>query len=191
MGSHAWKLGGLILVVLLLWGCNEAPPQAKNGVMDLRIWDFQTQGPLSLNGDWDFYWEELISPRQFVAGDPVPRSGFHRFPGCWNGKKVGEKSLAGRGYATFRLKVLLPQDETPKAIRILKLSSAYRLWIDGKEVAKNGVVGTSRETSRGQYYLQEEGFMHTLPQLDLVLQVANFEHRKGGIWHGACLGYFL
>ena len=161
MRFYAWKLGVLIVTVILLPGCTEPPPRAKNGVMDLRNWDFETQGTLSLNGDWAFYWQELISPIQFGAGVPAPLSGFHTFPGCWNGKKVGEKTLSGMGYATFRLTVLLPEKEIPKAIRILNLSSEYRLWINGNEVAKNGVVGISREASRGQYYLQEKGFAHT------------------------------
>ena len=36
-----------------------AAPQAIKGEIDLTDWDFQKDGPISLKGEWFFYWNKL------------------------------------------------------------------------------------------------------------------------------------
>jgi len=33
-------------------------PTAKDGMLDLTKWDFDENGPVNLNGEWEFYWEQ-------------------------------------------------------------------------------------------------------------------------------------
>lgn len=45
------------------------PPQAQKGVMDLRGWDFERDGPVRLSGEYEFYWDILLSPEDFTLSD--------------------------------------------------------------------------------------------------------------------------
>lgn len=40
-------------------------PASKFGILDLRNWDFQKYGAISLNGEWEFYWMQLLEPDDF------------------------------------------------------------------------------------------------------------------------------
>ena len=42
-------------------------PKVSQGVFDLSGWDFQTNGNLSINGDWELYWNQLIDQRSFLV----------------------------------------------------------------------------------------------------------------------------
>lgn len=63
-----------LVIALMLWGepWNLEPtfsryrPEARNGILDLRDYDFQTEGVIKLNGDWEFYWGALLSPSDLV-----------------------------------------------------------------------------------------------------------------------------
>ena len=180
-----------VLLILLLAGCAQNTPLAPlavNGVLDLTSWNFKQDGSLNLNGAWVFYWQELLGPEDFASVRQPSPTGFFSIPGIWNKHRVDGTPLGGDGFATFRLKVHLAPDATPKAVHILNQSSAYTLWINGKEVARNGVVGKSEENVTPQYLLQEVVFFEESPVLDIIVQLANFHHRKGGVWNPIRLG---
>ena len=52
-----------LLSVLGLLACGGGPgPRAADGVVDLRDWDFESGRVLSLQGEWELYWERLMEP---------------------------------------------------------------------------------------------------------------------------------
>ncbi|NBC67987.1 sensor histidine kinase [Paenibacillus sacheonensis] len=167
------------IIFILLSGCTvregSAMPAAKNGVMDLRGWSFEEKGEVALSGQWSFYTGELLTP-----GDSrLDRSDrFIMVPRSWN----------GQGFATYRLKVELAPRERLLALRVPNIFSSYRLWIDGKEMAVQGQVGTSRAASVPQQYPRIVSFDANSDAVDIVIQVSNFQHRKGGIWVPMQLG---
>ena len=184
----------IIAAALLTAGCGHRtppvkPPRAINGILDLSAWDFNRNNSINLNGQWAFYWDRLISPDDFAAGSPIPMTAFFNLPGCWNGFVIDNTLLDGNGFATFRLKLLLPpDDDTLKAVRILNQATSYKLWINGRLVAANGTVGKTPKTVTPRFLLQEKYFQGNGPVMDMVLQVANFHHRKGGVWSPILFG---
>lgn len=46
---------------------DEKPVQPKviNGVINLTNWDFDKNGNVELNGEWEFYWNQLLEPSDF------------------------------------------------------------------------------------------------------------------------------
>jgi signal transduction histidine kinase len=187
------KLSFLCLAMMLfaLFGCapggGSKVPVAKQGVLDLSGWNFTKDGNVNLNGEWLFYWQQLLTS-QDLPGHKDNHQTVFAIPGTWNGREVAGSKLGGDGYATFRLHVRLPGDSPQLAIRVLDQASAYLLWINGQKVASNGAVGTGSETTRPQYLLQVADIPSGARHLDLVLQVANFNHSKGGAWNPVTLG---
>ena len=68
-----------------------AGPQAVQGVLDLREWDFEQDGPVELNGEYEFYWQQHLDPSEFSAASrPVPTA-FVKVPGFWKRLDIGER----------------------------------------------------------------------------------------------------
>ena len=157
-------------------------PLAQNGVIDLRNESFKEE--LSLKGQWKFYWKQFTDP-----DNSNPSGGFLvNFPVRWTDLQVGNEKLPAFGFATYKVKVLLPSTTSPLSITMPHTYSAYKLYINGKLIAKNGNISTSASDFRP--YWRE--IIRDLPlendTLDLTLQIANFAHYKGGIAEDITIG---
>ena len=78
-----------IIFILFLVSCSDSSdqqktPTVKNGVLDLREWNFEEDPFVPLNGDWNFFWEELLSPNQYADLDSSARSNYMQVPKSWN-----------------------------------------------------------------------------------------------------------
>ncbi|MBU2644248.1 response regulator [bacterium] len=164
-------------------GSRQIKPVAKNGIIDLSHWDFATDGTLFLNGDWAFYWQQLLQPRDFVDGTPVDKPHYMPVPGMWNDYELDGKKLTGDGYATYRLIIKVKPGSKRFGLKTLEAAHAYKLWLNGKEALANGVVGTSRETMKPRYLSQYTDVEPENNTIELVVQVSNFVHKRGGLWN--------
>ncbi|MEQ9404151.1 MAG: response regulator [Cyclobacteriaceae bacterium] len=164
--------------ILLLLGLLTSAQKAEKGVLDLSNADLKDSFH-ELSGEWEFYWNELADPSSL---DKIGTDYFS-FPALWkDGVTAGGEELTSEGYATYRLKVIMPPPSRlpDLAISISEMYTSYRLFYNGFEIAKNGRVGTTKETT------SEDWLPHTLTigrfsdTLEFVLQIANFRHIKGG-----------
>ena len=108
--STQWVLRSLLLVALTLWvlpASIAAAPAAVDGVIDLRGWSPESEGPVALDGAWAFWWGELHDP---AALDRLSKDAeAMHVPGIWKGVAFSDgSSVPNRGVATYRLKILLP-----------------------------------------------------------------------------------
>ena len=186
---------GLALVSLLLFaGCSQIThhqnqPNATKGVLDLSNWDFEKDGPVNLSGEYEFYWQQHVRPESFSLSQPPKRSGFIEVPGVWNGYELNGTKLSGAGYATYRLTILLKDSLSPKlAVKFLDMGTAYTVFANGKKILAVGVAGTTPETTIPEYFPQIVDFIPDSNRLELIYQVANFHHKRGGAWELIRLG---
>lgn len=124
------KIGLLCLIMAGLTGCGaeysgKKQPLAKHGVLDLRNWDLSRNGPINLAGEWEFYWNQLLQPQDFNKKITPISTGNIDLPRVWNGYMVASESLSGKGYATFRLSVLLP--DAHEFLAIIKFGNDFCL----------------------------------------------------------------
>jgi PAS domain S-box-containing protein len=164
------------------------PPQAHRGLIDLRAWDFKSNGPADLIGEWEFYWQRHLSPADFSQATPPPPSGFIHVPGFWNGYRLEGHQLPGTGYATYRLNVLLKPTDVPLALKIEEISTAYTIYIDQKPAVSAGLAGTATATTVPRQFPAIVAFQPESDQVEILLQVSNFHHRRGGPWDLITLG---
>ncbi len=157
-------------------------PVATNGVIDLTEWDFEKQGTVKLNGNWEFYWDRFLEPKDFAQPVLPEKTGHFTMPGSWNDYKTGSKKIPGQGYGTFRLTVRVRNGDAIYGLKTLHMATAYRMWVDGAPLSSNGKVGTSRDTMVPQYLPKISIFKPSGTSIQIVLQVSNFYHRKGGPW---------
>jgi PAS domain S-box-containing protein len=175
----------LICTLSLLAACTQGAqpkeaPRAIKGLLDLTQWNFDTDGPVKLSGEWGFYWKKILKAEDVVA-EPRPEGmTLIRVPGTWNGLEINGKKISGSGYATYRLRVLLRPQKSPMAFKFLSMGTAFDLYVNGKEVSSAGIVGTTRETMTPEWLPHITSYTPESDQLDLILHLSNFNHRKGG-----------
>jgi len=164
------------------------PPQAHRGVIDLRAWDFKSGGPADLIGEWEFYWQRHLSPADLAQAAPPPLSGYIQVPGFWNGYRLEGTQLQGVGCATYRLDVLLKQTDAPLALKVEEISTAYTIYIDRKPAAAAGLAGVTAATTTPGQFPAIVAFQPGSDHVEILLQVSNFHHRRGGMWDLITLG---
>jgi PAS domain S-box-containing protein len=190
---HAVVLALLVFSLVGVSACrNESTrriaPEAVEGILDLSNWDFKQDGPVKLKGEWEFYWQRHLAPEAFSKPTAPQKTGFMQVPDYWNKYVINGEELSGEGYATDRLTVLLDDQPYPLALRLMEVSTAYTLFINGRNLISAGVAGTARDTTIPKWYRQVAGFEPSTDQFEIVLHVSNFHHRKGGMWEVIELG---
>lgn len=165
-------------------------PRTNAGVMDLRGWDFQQEGNVKLEGAWEFYWQQLLAPKDFDEKTDASKSEYVQVPGVWRQYEYHGKPLSSFGYATYRMRIHLDESEAEqvKSLYIPSVSTAYKLWVNGKLVATNGTVGMTEAEMVPQDYAQIVSFLPKSSDVEIVMQVANFVQRKAGLWKPLLFG---
>ncbi len=150
------------------------PPRSKNGIIDLRNNSFREE--IKLDGQWKFYWQKLVVP-----GDELPAENILvNFPFRWDGFILNGEKLPAFGYASYSVRVLLPEKPQELRVAMPDVYTAYKLFFNGKKVAENGEVGTSKNQSRPAWQYQSVDIPPGTDTVDILLQVSNFVHSKGG-----------
>ncbi len=153
--------------------------------IDLRNHDFPRDGLARLDGEWAIYWEALIDPLNVRRADSPER---FPMPGLWNSYELNGERLGGTGYASLVVRVLLPPELERGALRVPPASTSYRLWVNGEEVAAAGMPGTTAETTTPARMVRSPVFETDSDSLLVLLHVANFDHRVGGMWQPVWIG---
>jgi signal transduction histidine kinase len=180
-----------MLVTLALVSCDSPkniPPGATAGVLDLSNWDLEKRGVVSLSGEYEFYWQQHLNPEDFRSPGHPEKTGFIRVPGSWNGLTIGGHTLTGTGYATYRLTVMLTGTSSVLALKFLDMGTAYTVFADGVRILAVGNAGTTPELTAPGYAPQVVDVVPTSRRLELIYQVSNFHHRRGGAWEVIQLG---
>ncbi|MCX7921110.1 MAG: HD domain-containing protein [Clostridia bacterium] len=181
-----------LAVLMGLSGCEtkSSVTAVKNGVIDLRSWDFNRGGTLTLNGEWEFYWSHLLEPKDFHSNNSLPGAYYIKVPAPWANTKVNEKNLTSTGYGTYKLNIKIDESErgTYKAVYIPEVRSAYKLWINGDLLATSGTVGKNRKEMVAQNLPKIVVFKVESNEIQIIMQVSNFYQKAGGIWREISLG---
>ncbi|HKK81696.1 MAG TPA: sensor histidine kinase, partial [Prolixibacteraceae bacterium] len=133
---------------------------------------------IGLNGNVEFYWEQLLTPHDFNNNTTLKPDGMIKIPGIWNHFKQNDKKIGGMGYATYRFKIL-SDDNEQYAIRIKEFDTAYKMWVNDQYI-EAGKVGRSEEEMRPNWKRNEIIFEPDSGEINIIIQISNFLHRKGG-----------
>jgi two-component system sensor histidine kinase ChiS len=182
---------GLLLLALTQEGIAAPPggPVPEKGLLDLRTTDLNSSSFYNLNGEWEFYWEQLLEPATYDAARGNGTGILVRVPSYWESYRVNGEQLPGSGYGTYALTILLPPAiASPLCIDIPVFDVAYRFYLNEWLVGENGTVGTSREEEAPWYEPSRFCYIPDGDTLRLLIQVSNFHHRRGGFWQPLLVG---
>ncbi|WP_425393173.1 response regulator [Ekhidna sp.] len=178
------KRFGIALIILLWMPFNSNSQEVIEGVIDLSKTDLKNNA-VPLNGEWEFYWKKLLKPDSIKYYEPD----YYSFPKLWNGGTTRNgQELTNTGYATYRVRVILPPKTPELAISLGEAYNSYLLYYDGFEFGKNGKVGKSKEESIPDWMPKVLSLARYQNTLEFVLQVSNFRHTKGGVREPIMIG---
>ncbi|EPG75055.1 GHKL domain protein [Leptospira fainei serovar Hurstbridge str. BUT 6] len=182
----------LLLCLEILGGCTQGSdfaysPKATRGVLDLRGWNPETHPLLALDGDWEFS-DGLIDADNL---DPNRIRGYLKVPGSWNRFRVLDKEHGGEGTGTYDLKILLDRPIQNLALQINDVSTAYRVFANGKLLLENGKVGSRKEEMIPSYKHPIVFLPDGVTELRIRFQVSNFYHVTGGLRKSIQIGRIL
>ncbi|MBC5764437.1 ATP-binding protein [Ramlibacter albus] len=168
----------LLAIAVLLLAFRAEAAGAAGGRLDLGAWAFDSQGPVSLAGEWQFVRGRFVGP-----ADPWPAdSTLIKVPGAWTGIRS-----FGYGAGTYRLTVDCSWPRT-LAVNTPYQHTAMALSVNGRELARQGTPGTTKSTHvpgvAGQTVLLQG--LHC--PLDIRVQVSNFEIYRAGMVRALTLG---
>ncbi|WP_373483048.1 diguanylate cyclase [Acetobacterium sp.] len=177
----------IIFMLFLLGGCSSQPTEiekkAENGHLDLTQYNLKNE-IIPLAGDWDFYWNQLLEPAEVGQGT---LSGYVSFPSSWNKYQINGETVPGSGYATYRLTFAAAENQI-LALKIPKVRTAYKLWVNGELIATAGTVATTKQAMVPQYKPQIVSFNARTGENEIVLQLSNFYMSSGGLLNPILLG---
>lgn len=143
--------------------------KAVSGILDLTNHDFTADPLVILGGEWDLFPNRLIAT---PAEANSTRAQQVILPQTWS----------GNGHATYRLRIRLPEKLSENmAVHMEAQLSAYELSVPDRILATSGKPGSSlSETIPETRPLT--AIIQVAREIDLFLRVANYHHRKGGIF---------
>ena len=176
----------IIYVLFILGGCSDQKVgiklEAESGVMDLSQVQLEND-VVSLDGQWEFFWNQLLSPSEVETGDLTD---YIQIPSSWN-KQMRDEKHSGYGYATYRLQ-FISIENIRLALKLPRIFTAYELWVNGDLISTAGKVGETRETMTPQYLPQVALFESHQGTNEILIKVSNSYHRSGGILESIKLG---
>ncbi|MEM7181201.1 MAG: 7TM diverse intracellular signaling domain-containing protein, partial [Spirochaetota bacterium] len=184
-----------VLYCLFLLSCTQPSAHHKNDfIIEKGISTFNNdsflQRPISLRGQWMFYWKQFYRLQDF---SPQLEPHLIKVPSRWDHFLENKKPVGWNGYATYRLKITLP--DARKTYRNLGLSfrhfsSAHRVYINDHLLASTGTVGKTKQSEKP--YLRS--YVVKLPpisrEFELIVHVSNHHLAGGGIFNEVLFGSY-
>ena len=169
----------IIFFVLLSVSCSnpqKSRPYIEDGFLDLSSWNFEEDGLVNLNGEWEFYWEKLLEPKDFESTNAL-KAEYINVPAGWT-KQEG-KSYPELGYATYRLKIKVPDKATGYNFIFMSIFSSAKMWVNGTLCLEMGEVASTEEQSKPEFiteYYSPIKYGSDRDTLELIIQIADFDY---------------
>ncbi len=152
-----------------------------DGVLDLTAVDLSRSGLVSLAGQWDFIYGRHVPPGPASAAIWNEQAVRIRVPATWKGFEYAGRTLSGTGIASYRLTIRTDgTSATDLALLLPGWETAYRLFVNGREVATTGIPGSGADDTVAAWIPRVVPLGPVTESLELVLHLSNFAHARGG-----------
>ncbi|MBF0225535.1 MAG: response regulator, partial [Desulfobacterales bacterium] len=192
--KHIFTFLFIILSIIFFWSSSfaEKTPEIASGVINLKNWEFEKNGNVELKGKWEFYWEKFLITDELYG--KVEPDGYIKVPSEWNKFKFNNgENVQGTGYASYRLKILLPDKIESYGINFDLVASSYTAYLafpNGKItiIEKVGKIGKTEEDSSPNYG-SKLAFFKGSGEVNLIFEISNFSRARGGLLRIHTIGY--
>ncbi len=156
-------------------------PAAEKGTINLTQWDFAKNGAVQLNGEWELYDGQLLSPADF-HGSGTQKPELTGYVNLTSSRTLDGKDTpkSPKGIRTYRLVMKVNPSRQVFGLSVDNVKMSNRVYVNG---VVQGQSGNPAEENKGyaplncayDSYFQTEG-----NQVEILLQVANFDYPFSG-----------
>lgn len=140
---------------------------AYKGIINLNDRNFNKDGTINLNGQWELYNNKLLDPSQLINIKPDK---YLFIPGDLKSQINGKIT----GYMTIRLKVYVSEN-TVYGLKIQRMLSASKIWVNNILQDETGKVGRTYNDEKGMYLPTYSYFTaDNNGVIDIVIQTSNY-----------------
>jgi putative methionine-R-sulfoxide reductase with GAF domain len=175
------------IIPLNIYGKEKILPKAQKGILDLTKFEFTDKGVIKTEGEWEFYWKQLLTPDDFRKTDSLPEKFYIKIPGPWSKLKKDGQNLPILGYGTYRLLIKVPAKNEQYIFKINDAYTNYRIYINNVFLGEVGKLDTSPQNSTPKFLMKEypvyidAGNDTSVKTIEIILQVSNYHHIKSGM----------
>lgn len=185
---------GLIIVLLIgiifyVYYPKTNSPVAKDGILDLTSWDFYTNGDISLKGEWEIYWGQLLTPEDFeeTAKNKPSLTGYIKVPSKWKVDSSGDV-FPRKGFATYRLVVKINPVKDIFGIKTKNIRMANKIYVNESLIGQSGNPSSDSINYKSGNTPYTSFFNAQGNKLEIIIQVANYIYPNSGIVQDIFLG---
>lgn len=156
--------------------------KAYEGKIDLSNCNFEKDGPIKLDGQWELYWGKLLEPKDFRSNYQNDTMDYINIPNSLK-TTVNNNNISKYGCGTMRLVIKMPPSQGKVyGIKTQSILSASKVWINGKLVTSAGLVSKDADNAIGSYQHQI-AFFESNPnnEVEIVVQMSNFNNVTGKV----------
>ncbi len=171
-----------LFLIRIIWATFQAPPVhplAVRGDLDLSGFDFANDRTVALDGDWEFYPGRFVMQSESNTISSDERRTFIHVPGDWRSALSVNNSPYGYGSYHLRIKVN-PDNELTYGIRVSSVRTSSELYVNGRLLAKAGQPAETKKEYSAQSMPYTAIFKANTGEIDVVVQVANYDNSKLG-----------
>lgn len=185
----------LIIVIILISGYRYhvnslskvlKAPKAVNGQIDLSNWNFENDGVVKLDGQWEFYWKNQKDYKN-ISSNNQNLIKYTDLPGIWL-KDKNNKYTTMFGYATYSLKVKVSSKDEILSLIIPEIQTSNEVYINDKLVSLSGKPGTEKTNTRPELKPNVISFIPPAKEFYIIIHVSNYYGSLGGIWEPIIIG---
>lgn len=157
--------------------------QVRKGVMDLTTWNYDQNKRIKLDGEWEFYWNQLLTPEYFnrLGTENPPSTTFMEVPSQWNGKIVNGESLSAYGSATYRMVLKNVPFSGGFALKKTNIRFSSAIFVNGEKLFQDGEPSGEEATYQSGNIPQMGFFSSDQRAIEIIVQVANYDYINAGI----------
>jgi signal transduction histidine kinase len=150
-------------------------PLAVNGIIDLREIARNNNFIVTLNGEWEFYWGEMLHPHDFTVAGSFKPSCFGKVPSYWTDYSPELVKTTPMGFATYRLTALLPPGfRESLAFDMPVFDSSYDIYVNGNYMGGNGIPGKTEAETKPGYEKLFFKFNPTTDSISIIIKLGTF-----------------
>jgi class 3 adenylate cyclase len=177
----------LLLVTIATLFLLIVPLYSAETVYNMQKFNFDDATTYKIKAQWLFWWNELVDPATIEKGTAPQPTDSVMMPQHWTDYVLDGKKLPAKGYATYAIKILLP-DNAIYGMYLDHMVTAYRLFINGVEVANNGRVSKDLSKMENEFKHQAIYFTPKDKTALCVVHISNRDYRTAGMWQPIIIG---
>lgn len=143
---------------------------AEDGVISFPDYNLLKEDNAMLDGQWDLYYNELLSPDDLKNRKPDT---FYNIPG----RLSSQIDNARTGYMTLHLKINVPEDDV-YGIYFSEIFTSAKIWINGINYGGYGTVAESLDEEKASYKPQYLYFPSENKEIDIVINTSVYREIK-------------